>query len=117
MSTISLCIRPEAIPFEWEEFCTTHGPYTIGLDGYVAAGSRFDPSGPRLNLDHHTEVDRLAARATCAQTLLTIRQGSVIGKMVALMTLALVALRSVRWPDFDHQGLTDPLRSCDHLLF
>src|SRR4029077_6310482 len=75
MSTISLSMRPEATPFEWEEFCATHGPYTIGLDGYVAAGSRFDPSGPRLNLDHHTEVDRLAARATCAQTLLTIRQG------------------------------------------
>jgi hypothetical protein len=68
-------MRPEAAPCGWEEFCATHGPYAIGLDGYVAAGSRFDPSGPRLNLDHHTEVDRLATRATCAQALLAIRQG------------------------------------------
>jgi hypothetical protein len=75
MSTISLCMRPEFAPCGWEEFCATHGPYTIGLDGYVAAGSRFDPSGPRLNLDHHTGVDRLATRATCAQALLAIRQG------------------------------------------
>jgi hypothetical protein len=75
MSNISLCMRPEVGPFGWEEFCATHDPYTIGLDGYVAAGSRFDPAGPRLNLDHHTEVDRLATRATCAQALLAIRQG------------------------------------------
>lgn len=75
MSSISLCMRPEVAPFGWEEFCATHGPYTIGLDGYVAAGSWFDPTGPRLNLDHHTEVDWLATRATCAQALLAIRQG------------------------------------------
>src|ERR1043165_7399997 len=75
MRTTSLCIRPATIPLEWGEFCATHGPYTIGLDGYVASGSRFDPAGPRLNLDHHAEVDRLATRATCAQALLAIRQG------------------------------------------
>lgn len=75
MSTISLRIRPEAIPFDWEKFCATHGPYTIGLDGYVAAGCRFDAFGPRLNLDYHTEVDHLAVWATCAQVLLAIRQG------------------------------------------
>ncbi len=75
MSNISLSMRPDVTPLGWEEFCATHGPYTIGLDGYVAAGSRFDPAGPRLNLDHHDEVDRLATRATCAQALLAIRQG------------------------------------------
>src|SRR3954471_2552715 len=75
MSNISLSMRPEVAPLGWEEFCATHGPYTIGLDGYVASGSRFDPAGPRLNLDHHTGVDRLATRATCAQALLAIRQG------------------------------------------
>ena len=75
MSKISLSMRPEVAPLGWEEFCATHGPYTIGLDGYVAAGSRFDAAGPRLNLDHHDEVDRLATRATCAQALLAIRQG------------------------------------------
>ena len=75
MSNVTLCVRPEVAPFGWEEFCATHGPYTIGLDGYVASGSRFDPAGPRLNLDHHTGVDRLATRATCAQVLLAVCQG------------------------------------------
>lgn len=75
MSSISLYMRPKTAPFEWEEFCATHEPYGIALDGYVVAGSRFNPAGPYLNLDHHTEVDRLATRATCAQTLLAIRQG------------------------------------------
>jgi hypothetical protein len=75
MSNISLSMRPDITPLGWEEFCATHGPYTIGLDGYVASGSRFDATGPRLNLDHHTGVDRLATRASCAQVLLAIRQG------------------------------------------
>ncbi len=68
-------MRPQVIPFGWEEFCETHPPYSIALDGYVAASSRFDLAGPRLNLDHHSGVDRLATRASCAQTLLAIRQG------------------------------------------
>ncbi len=75
MSNTSLYMRPGAAPLGWAEFCTTHGPYAIALDGYVEAGSRFDPSGPRLNLDHHTGVDRLATRAACAQALLAVRQG------------------------------------------
>jgi hypothetical protein len=75
MNTILLSMRPEVAPLSWEEFCATHGPYTIGLDGYVASRSRFDPAGPRLNLDHHSGVDRLATRAACAQALLAIRQG------------------------------------------
>jgi hypothetical protein len=75
MAGISLCMRPRAGPLTWEEFCASHGPYAMALDGYVVAGPRFDPSGPRINLDHHTEVDRLATRATCAQVLLAICQG------------------------------------------
>src|SRR5688572_19095792 len=75
MSNISLAMRPHVTPVGWEEFCATHGPYTIGLDGYVVCRSRFDAAGPRLNLDHHAEVDRLATRATCAQALLAIRHG------------------------------------------
>ncbi|HEY7153820.1 MAG TPA: hypothetical protein VH575_07655 [Gemmataceae bacterium] len=75
VSNISLCMRPQVAPFGWDEFCETHPPYAIALDGYVAARSRFDLTGPRLNLDHHSGVDRLATRASCAQTLLAIRQG------------------------------------------
>jgi hypothetical protein len=75
MARISLCMRPRAAPLSWEAFCASHGPFAMALDGYVAAGPRFDPSGPRINLDHHAEVDRLATRATCAQVLMAVCQG------------------------------------------
>jgi hypothetical protein len=61
-------------PLTWEKFCTSTGPFAVALDGYVAAGPRFDPTGPRVNFNHHEEVDRLATRSTCAQVLLAIRQ-------------------------------------------
>lgn len=50
-------------------------PFSIALDGYVNVGPRFDHEGPRVNFNHHEEVDRLATRATCGQVLMAIRQG------------------------------------------
>ena len=53
-----------------------HAPaYSIALDGYVHGKPEFDPSGPRLNLNHHEEVDRLGTRATCEQVLINLKQG------------------------------------------
>jgi hypothetical protein len=75
MSGVVLKLRPGAEPISWAEFCDTHPPYSIALDGYVKGASRFDERGPRLNLDHHADVDRLATRATCAQVWLSIKQG------------------------------------------
>jgi hypothetical protein len=72
---INLHVEPKQIPMDWEEFVGTKPKYSIALDGYVNVGPRFLASGPYLNLNHHEEVDRLATRATCAQTLLAIRQG------------------------------------------
>lgn len=69
-----LTLRPGA-EFSWTEFCRTHPAYSIALDGYVNGASRYDGRGPWLNLDHHSEVDRLATRATCAQVWMCIRQG------------------------------------------
>jgi hypothetical protein len=75
MSGIDLIVRPDATPLHWQAFCKTHPPFAIALDGYVADAPRFDSKGPRLNLDHHSNVDRLATRATCAQVQMVIRQG------------------------------------------
>ncbi|MBX7168775.1 MAG: hypothetical protein K1X74_20740 [Pirellulales bacterium] len=72
---IVLHMRPQLEPMYWNQFCAATEPFAIALDGYVAAGPRFQAEGPRLNLNHHTEVDRLATRSTCAQVLLAIRQG------------------------------------------
>lgn len=64
----------------WAQFLN-QTPYSIALDGYVRGGPRFTYDrdgvlkGPYLNLNHHEEVDRLATRSTCAQVLMSLRQG------------------------------------------
>lgn len=68
-------MRPKDPVLTWNEFCADTPPFSIALDGYVSAGPRFDPTGPRANFNHHEEVDRLATRATCAQVLIAVRQG------------------------------------------
>lgn len=75
MNNVTLHIRPNAEPLSWTEFCKTHPPFSVALDGYVSGISRYDHQGPRLTLDHHTDVDRLSTRATSSQVLLCIRQG------------------------------------------
>src|SRR5688500_4716354 len=75
MSNVVLSLHPGAEPVSWTEFCETHPPHSIAIDGYVSGISRFEGRGPWLTLDHHADVDRLSARATCAQVLLCIRQG------------------------------------------
>ncbi len=72
---VVLRMRPQYEPLTWDAFCRLTEPFSIALDGYVAAGPRYQDEGPRLNLNHHEEVDRLATRSTCAQVLMAIRQG------------------------------------------
>lgn len=72
---VVLHMQPQDEPLSWEAFVARTDPFSVALDGYVATGPRFDPDGPRINLNHHEEVDRLATRATCAQVLIAIRQG------------------------------------------
>ena len=75
MEKVILVLRPGQAPVTWQRFCETHPYYSIALDGYVRGRSRYDPSGPWLTLDHHEDVERLSARATCSQVLLSVRQG------------------------------------------
>jgi hypothetical protein len=70
-----LVLRPGQEPVSWQRFCETHPYYSIALDGYVLGRSRYDASGPWLTLDHHEDVERLSARATCSQVYLSVRQG------------------------------------------
>lgn len=73
-SSVVVVIEPNTT-LTWDQFLFGKPRGSIALDGYVTGGPRFDPKGPRMNLNHHEEVDRLATRATCAQTLMAIRQG------------------------------------------
>ena len=59
----------------WDSFIKDYPKNSIALDGFVYGRPQFDPNGPYLNLNHHEDVDRLATRSTCEQTLLSIRQG------------------------------------------
>ena len=64
--SIDLIIKPRQV-VSWEEFCRTVPPFSIGLDGYVRGAPQYDSSGPRLNLNHHEGVDRLATSSTSGQ--------------------------------------------------
>ena len=75
MSGIKLVMCSQQAPITWDKFLETEDTHAIALDGYVSGGPRFDPSGPRVNFNHHEEVDRLATRSTCGQVLMAIRQG------------------------------------------
>lgn len=72
---IKLHVVTDSPPMSFKKFVKTHEPYSLALDGYVTGGPKLDRDGPHGNFNHHEEVDRLATRATCAQTLMAIRQG------------------------------------------
>jgi hypothetical protein len=72
---VMLHMRPQDEPLTWDQFRKVTGPFAVALDGYVSGGPRFDAHGPRVNFNHHEDVDRLATRSTCAQVLLALRQG------------------------------------------
>lgn len=72
---IRLHVEPN-IPFlTWEHFKREAPPFSVALDGYVRGAPTIDPKGPWVNFNHHEGVDRLATRSTCAQVLISMRQG------------------------------------------
>lgn len=77
--SVILHMEPKTSPMSWQKFCDTTPPYSVAIDGYVNVGPRTQSSlhgdGPRANLNHHEEVNRLATRATCAQALMYVHQG------------------------------------------
>ena len=73
--SINLVINLKDPSVSWKKFCKPTPPFSIALDGYVNTAPCFDADGPRINFNHHEQVDRLATRSTCAQVLIAIRQG------------------------------------------
>ncbi len=57
------------------QFVEQTQPFSVALDGYVRGGPQYDLKGPRVSFNHHEDVDRLATRSTCAQVLMSLRQG------------------------------------------
>ncbi len=79
LKNVTLVCQPGAVPLDWETFIASTPPFSIALDGRVKSPPRFDNTGPRLNMDHHDGVNRLATRATCDQVRMSIRQGMFKG--------------------------------------
>lgn len=72
---IELHMRPDIPPMNGEDFRAMAGPFSVAIDGFVREGPWFDPSLPSKNFNHHEGVARLETRATCAQVLVSVRQG------------------------------------------
>jgi hypothetical protein len=72
--TIELIVQPGVV-ISWENFRKEYPGNSIALDGFVKMGPKFARKGPHANFNHHEGVSRLETRATCAQVLLSLRQG------------------------------------------
>jgi hypothetical protein len=69
---IELIAEPKVVK-TWEQFCKENPPYSIALDGYVSEPTIYDKNGPRLNLNHHEGINRIATRSVSAQTYFFIK--------------------------------------------
>ena len=74
MTEIILHADPGVV-MSWEEFQVQRPPLSIALDGYVSGQSKYSPSGPYANFNHHEDVDRLSTRSTCMQIFFSIKLG------------------------------------------
>lgn len=74
---ITLRVEPRRI-LTWNEFCGQKPPYSVALDGYVRGPYQFQPEsegGPRVNFNHHEDVDRLSTLCTAAQVNVNLKSG------------------------------------------
>ncbi len=74
MTEIILHAEPGVV-MSWEDFQVKKPPFSIALDGYVSGQTKYSPSGPFANFNHHEAVDRLATRSTCMQIFFSITLG------------------------------------------
>lgn len=74
MTNIMLHAEPGVV-ISWDEFQITKPPFSIALDGYASGQTKYSPTGPYANFNHHEDVDRLATRSTCMQIYFSIVLG------------------------------------------
>lgn len=72
---VELHVLPDVPPLSGSVFRHRYGAYSIAIDGFVNEGPWFDSAYPSQNFNHHEGCERLETRATCAQVLISIRQG------------------------------------------
>jgi hypothetical protein len=72
---ITLRIRPGQTYKNFADFIGSHPPFSIALDGIVAAPSERRVNPCYANFNHHEGVDRLSTRSTCEQVYIEINMG------------------------------------------
>lgn len=70
---IQLRVHPDET-VDFDSFRQEPAP-AVALDGYVSGPSRYDMTGPWINLNHHEGVDRFGTRATCEQVAVAATSG------------------------------------------
>lgn len=71
---IKLIVEPRK-QYTWSEFKKEKPAFSIALDGIVNDAVKRDPNGPYANFDHHSKIDRMSTRSTCAQIQMEINMG------------------------------------------
>ncbi len=71
---IQLIAEPRVVK-TWNQFLKESPPYSIALDGYVSGAPKYQPEGPRLNLNHHEDIDRYSTLCTSMQAYLKLKLG------------------------------------------
>lgn len=71
---IQLIPEPRVVK-KWSQFIEENPPYSIALDGYVYGAPNYQAEGPRLNLNHHEDVDRLSTFSTSMQAYARLKLG------------------------------------------
>src|SRR3989344_1479745 len=71
---IQLIVEPRVVK-TWNQFIEESPPYSISLDGYVSGAPNYQSSGPRLNLNHHEDVDRYSTLCASMQAYLKLKTG------------------------------------------
>ncbi len=75
LEMIQLIAEPRVVK-TWNQFIKESPPYSIALDGYVSGAPKYQPEGPRLNLNHHkTAVDGHSALCASMQAYLKLKTG------------------------------------------
>ena len=71
---VELFVTPRRV-IRWDDFEARAPEFSVALDGIVFGPPEFDPSGPRVNFNHHEGVDRLATGSTTEQVLIALKMG------------------------------------------
>jgi hypothetical protein len=76
LETFNIKILPRET-ITWKKFVQEYPANSIGLDGIVSGGPRYDPKTRHVNFDHHDKVNREATMCSALQVYMAIKGGLI----------------------------------------